>query len=225
MQSERCDVLLTALTMNGMSAVYHWRLPPETVRHRLPHCLRVQPFDGSAVCSSAVSDASGSTISSYEPRFCWISRVKFANLRCWAEWRIWRWFFSASCAFGAGARWVLSYQHARMTTQRRRARFPPACWFAEFFAYRRSGDWQHAQLGSLQYFWPSAVACRISTRLPCCQVWFNTPYEVAPATAIVQADALFRLNGFAAPGRQPDHLLVARPVAVRASFPSLVWEK
>lgn len=125
----------------------HWKVAPEEVRKTLPPGLTVDVFDGAAwvgIVPFYMKDVRPAGV----PALPWISHFLELNVRTYVRDEAGRpgvWFYSLDCNRGpavelARRAFKLSYQHARMASQRQ-----PGGWI-DYQCRRLPGRWQKAEL-------------------------------------------------------------------------------
>jgi uncharacterized protein len=208
----------------------HWQVDPDAVASLLPAGVTLDTRDGKAwvgVVPFLMSDVS--------PRCCpaipGISRFLELNVRTYVAigGKPGVWFFSLDAANRlavrvARATFNLPYMDARMSLQRAgetityqslRTHHGEAA--AEFDAdYTRSGDFEEATTGSLEY-WLTARYCLYSANRK--GYVFrgeidHPPWSLAPANYNERTNTMGASFGFRFEGKP--HLLLAKPVEVRA---------
>lgn len=212
----------------------HWRIDPARIASRLPPGLTVDTWQGYAWIA-AVPFRMQSVRPAGLPPLPGLSDFLELNLRTYVRDRQGRpgvWFFALDCCQPAAvlaARWGfgLRYRHARMWASpagaagpvRYHSRRPEG---TSSFVYQRLGDWRTAEAGSLDAFlveryrlfaWRPLLRSLWTGRVA------HAPYAIAEAQARYDTGALWRGNGFAAPDRPADHVVIAQTVIVEAMPP------
>lgn len=209
----------------------HWRVSPAAIQPRLPAGLRVDTFEGQAWIG-VVPFFMRNIRPRWSPAVPGISNFPEVNLRTYVvdERGVpGVWFFSLDADTRVGVWWGqalfnLPYRYAPAMFRRDLAtgrveymsqRPDTPARLASQFAYEPQGPAWTAEPGTLEFFLVERYvlfAQRRGGELMSGRV-YHPPYEVQHAAAQV-GEALFELNGFARPGRAPDHMLISRGVDV-----------
>ena len=205
----------------------HWRWEPAEIQRTLPNGLRVDTFGGTAWLGVVPFFMRGIR-PAFFPAVPWLSNFLELNVRTYvtdAAGRPGVWFYSLDCnrmisVWTARTFFHLPYQHASMRGARSESnvhyfsRRRGAKEQSEF-NYQRTAATGVAPPGSLEFFlveryrlFASDRACVRSGRV------HHHPYEISAAVVDSWSTDLFSLNGFAAPGRLPDHVVYSPGVSV-----------
>ncbi|TVR16800.1 MAG: DUF2071 domain-containing protein [Planctomycetota bacterium] len=213
----------------------HWRWDAKDIAQRLPRGLSLDCSDGSAWLGVVPF-----RMQRVRPLGLGLpgGRGEFLelNLRTYvrdSQGRPGVWFFSLDCSdpvavamarFGFG----LPYRRATLTASAVGEGRPVA--YAGrivggpvHYVWRQSSAWRRAAADPLEAFLLERyrLFARRQGSLVTGQV-AHAPYHIASAHLRLHSDASFIGNGFTPPCRPPDHVAIARPVAVRASSPQRV---
>jgi uncharacterized protein YqjF (DUF2071 family) len=214
----------------------HWRWDAAEVQRTLPPGLTVDTFEGTAWLG-LVPFFMRDVRPAYCPAVPGVSDFLELNVRTYvydAQGRPGVWFYSLDCdqwlaVKAARSLFHLNYEHADMSAEidetgtvdyqvRRRGQTcksrlvyrmeekPPAGAAAgtrEFFLIERYRLFAH-----------DARRRRLLTGL----IW-HEPYRITSAHVPMWDDVMLQLDGFASPGRDPDHICAAEPVNVRVFGP------
>jgi hypothetical protein len=210
----------------------HWACDPQDIQPMLPEGLRVDTFDGKAWIAIVPFDMCG-----IRPRFCppvpGVSDFLELNVRTYAydeQGRAGVWFASLDCNQGLAV-WTartffhLPYQDAQMSrtvgpdghisyrSQRR------GDTHVSDFSYRRSPETRTAQPGTLDFFLAERYLLFSKTPggLRTGRV-HHAPYPLAEVELERWDDRVFRLDGWPAQTRPPDHVIASPGVQVKV-FP------
>ena len=207
----------------------HWAWDPREIQRTLPPGLSVDPFENKAWLAVVPFFMRRVRPLGF-PHLPWISDFLELNVRTYvrdSHGTPGVWFYSLSChqplaVISARLLFHLNYVHAKMsaaigagtiTYRSRRSARPPAD-----FSYRPTGVFRPATPGSLEFFLFERYVL-FSTdsrgRLFSGQV-SHEPYEWAPVQVEQWSFQPAEDDGFASPGRPPDHLAVAKNLQVKA---------
>lgn len=210
----------------------HWRYPADALQARLPPGLTIDTHEGDAWLGVVPFFMRGIRIRGL-PGIPTATNFLELNLRTYVHDEHGTpgvWFFSLDAnsrltVWGARTWFRLPYQHAQMTAaadpatqavdyRSHRRRTPHET--ASHFHYRPHGPLRVTEPGSLEFFLVERYLLFAAVRhgrLCTGRVW-HSPYRIADARLEAWDDRLIALNGFAAPGRPPDHAVVSPGVEV-----------
>ncbi len=206
----------------------HWKWASDEIQRTLPASLTVDTHEGEAWLG-VVPFFMRAVRPARLPPVPWLSYFLELNVRtyvCDEEGRPGVWFYSLDCNRAIPV-WLarnffhLPYEHAEMRATRvegavdYHARRAGAAGRSHF-AYRPSGPAGEATPASLEFFLIERY--RLFAALPGGLIQsgrvHHQPYQISAAIIDDWSTDLFTLNGFAEPGRPPDHAAVSPGVSV-----------
>lgn len=207
----------------------HWEVDPAIIQQTLPPGLYVDTHEGKAWLAVVPFFMQG-----LRPRFCpaipGLSNFLELNLRTYVYDRHGKpgvWFYSLDAdqriaVMIARTVFKLPYIHARMQSQ-----IGPDNWIqllatrpghgTQSFRYRNADPLGTAPPGSLEFFLVerySLFAYNTKSKTLLRGRIHHTPYQLARPEVSEYSTQLFPMNGFADPGRPPDHALACEQVDV-----------
>jgi uncharacterized protein len=212
----------------------HWAWQAAEVQRTLPPGLTVDTFNGQAwlgIVPFFMRDVRPAWL----PPLPGLSDFLELNVRTYvvdARGRPGVWFYTLDCNQWLAVKVARTFFHLRYRHADMRGQVGSDGWVnyrsrrtgqsrESKFAYRRSESGRGAVIGSLEFFLVERY--RLFAHNPKTngllsgRVW-HEPYEIGAAEVPVWDDVMLQLEGFASPGRGPDHVCATAPVDVRV-FP------